>query len=80
MLDFAGGSKVYLPVLKTYLDEYGDTVLIHDGPFSRLLITVDYELTEYLYSSTVEINKSDQYKILHGWLGDGLLTSSGIVL
>ncbi|KAF7279572.1 hypothetical protein GWI33_007034 [Rhynchophorus ferrugineus] len=75
-LDFMKNQE-YLSVLKKYLDDYGDTVVIRIGPFSKLLITVDYEFSEFLYSSTVEINKSDQYKIMYDWIGKGLLTSAG---
>lgn len=77
MLDFAAGSKVYLKVIERYMKQYGDTIIVHDGCFSWLVVTIDYEFTEYLYSSTTHIDKSDQYNLFYGWLGDGLLTSTG---
>ncbi|XP_076269443.1 cytochrome P450 4d2-like [Rhynchophorus ferrugineus] len=76
-LDLVAGTKVYLKVLKRYLDSYGETVIIHDGPFSQLILTTDYEFCQHIYNSTVEINKADHYHYLDAWLGEGLLTSKG---
>lgn len=68
---------VFLDTLMGYLKTYGDTIIFHDGLFSWLLLTIDYELNEFLYSSSVHIEKSDQYEFFHEWLGQGLLTSTG---
>nr|ALD15912.1 cytochrome P450 [Dendroctonus armandi] len=77
LLDFLPGSIVFLDTLMGYLKTYGDTIIFHDGLFSWLLLTIDYELNEFLYSSSVHIEKSDQYEFFHEWLGQGLLTSTG---
>ncbi|ERL87063.1 hypothetical protein D910_04464 [Dendroctonus ponderosae] len=77
LLDFLPGSIVFLDNLMGYLKTYGDTILFHDGSFSWILLSIDYEFNEFLYSSSVHIEKSDQYQFFHGWFGQGLLTSSG---
>ncbi|KAH1013368.1 hypothetical protein HUJ04_002367 [Dendroctonus ponderosae] len=77
LLDFLPGSIVFLDNLMGYLKTYGDTILFHDGSFSWILLSIDYEFNEFLYSSSVHIAKSDQYQFFHGWFGQGLLTSSG---
>lgn len=50
---------------------------IYDGPLSSILIILDEKLIEYVLSSTKIIEKTDQYKYFHNWLGTGLLTSKG---
>nr|AEL88542.1 cytochrome P450 CYP4BD5v1 [Dendroctonus rhizophagus] len=77
MLDFMPGSTVLLDNLMGYLKTYGDTILVHDGSFSWVLLTIDYEFNEFLHTSTVHIEKSNLYNFFKGWLGQGLLTSFG---
>ncbi|KAH1013367.1 hypothetical protein HUJ04_002366 [Dendroctonus ponderosae] len=77
LLDFLPGSIVFLDNLMGYLKTYGDTILFHDGLFSWMLVSTDYEFNEFMHSSSVHIEKSNLYHFFHGWLGQGLLTSFG---
>ncbi|CAG9762333.1 unnamed protein product [Ceutorhynchus assimilis] len=77
MLDFVKGSTVFLDNLNSYLKTYGDTVILHNGSFSWIIVTVDYEFCELLLSSNTHIEKANQYTFFDGWLGQGLLTSTG---
>lgn len=71
------GTKAILPKLLEFIAKYGDTILVHDGPLSHFLVTVDYEFTELLLTSSKFIDKAWQYEYVRGWLGEGLLTSTG---
>ncbi|XP_066156623.1 cytochrome P450 4c3-like isoform X2 [Euwallacea fornicatus] len=76
-LDFIKGSTVFLDVVVNYLRKYGDTIVVHDSLFSWILLSVDYDFNEMIYNSSIHIEKSVQYDFLHGWLGQGLLTTTG---
>lgn len=65
-----------LPALWTMNQKYGKLLFINYGT-SPNIHSADYDFTEFILSSTQIINKSDEYKLLHPWLGLGLLTSGG---
>ncbi|XP_041972718.1 cytochrome P450 4d2-like [Aricia agestis] len=67
----------FLPLLRYFKDTYGDTCLIHlfHQPYA-LIYHPKY--AEELLSSVEYINKGRSYQHLHPWLGDGLLTSTGL--
>ncbi|KAF7279570.1 hypothetical protein GWI33_007032 [Rhynchophorus ferrugineus] len=77
-LDLIAGPKVFLKTISGWMDIFGETILVHDGPLSVLLMTMDYDLTQFIYNSSDHIDKGYQYTYLHGWLGNGLLTSTGL--
>ncbi|CAG9771772.1 unnamed protein product [Ceutorhynchus assimilis] len=76
-LDLIGGSTVTLDVIRRYLKSYGDIILIHPGPLDWAVISNDHDFNELLFSSSIHIEKSNQYGFMSNWLGQGLLTSSG---
>ncbi|XP_030749698.1 probable cytochrome P450 4d14 [Sitophilus oryzae] len=76
-IELLSGTQVYLGVVCKWLKNHGDTIVVHDGPLSWAVITIDYDFSELIYSSSVQIDKSCQYSFLSGWLGEGLLTSTG---
>ncbi|XP_072402574.1 cytochrome P450 4d2-like [Diabrotica undecimpunctata] len=67
----------YLDILMRYIRVYGKLFKIYDGPFSVALIATDEKFVEHILSSTEYIDKADQYDYLKGWLGEGLLVSTG---
>ncbi|CAH1183090.1 unnamed protein product [Phaedon cochleariae] len=75
--DFAGSTDKFLKTICSYLDTYGPITTLFDGPFSVVILTAEEKFIEYILSSTKMIDKSDQYNYFHGWLGTGLLTSTG---
>lgn len=60
-----------------YTKIYGGVVKFHGGPIEKALLVSDYKLLENVLSSTRILNKTDDYRFLHSWLGTGLLTSDG---
>ncbi|KAM7345241.1 cytochrome P450 4e2-like isoform 2-T2 [Cochliomyia hominivorax] len=54
-----------------------DNFVIWIGPYLNILISNVKDL-EFILSSNTLIQKSDAYDMLHPWLGEGLLTSTGI--
>ncbi|CAG9771773.1 unnamed protein product [Ceutorhynchus assimilis] len=76
-LDYIYGSTGVLRGLMDSLKQYGETIVVNPGSFDWAIITIDYDFNELLFSSAVHIQKPTQYDFLHGWLGQGLLTSYG---
>ncbi|KAI2474216.1 hypothetical protein C4B38_000284 [Diabrotica virgifera virgifera] len=60
-----------------FIQEYGKLFKVYDGPFSVVLVATDEKFVEHILSSTEYIDKAAQYDYLKGWLGDGLLVSTG---
>ncbi|KAJ3656432.1 hypothetical protein Zmor_015512 [Zophobas morio] len=60
---------------------YGDTVTLRFGPdicpVRKGLLTQDHSLIEFMLSNNNLIKKSENYKFLKKWLGNGLLVSDG---
>ncbi|KAJ8943365.1 hypothetical protein NQ318_002598 [Aromia moschata] len=78
-LDFIFSPKSkYFDTLRGYLKKYGDVVRVYDGALSVIIIISNYKLIEYILTSTKTIDKSKEYEYMHGWLGTGLLTSTGM--
>ncbi|RZC32091.1 cytochrome P450 CYP4BN11, partial [Asbolus verrucosus] len=73
-LDFTS-AKGHLDVLVDYIKNYGDTVRIKTGPKRQLLLTCDYNLLEFVLTSSKILKKSVDYRNLFRWLGTGLLTA-----
>ncbi|KAI2474175.1 hypothetical protein C4B38_000250, partial [Diabrotica virgifera virgifera] len=67
----------YLDVFLGFIRDYGKLVKVYDGPFSMAMIATDEKFVEHILSSTKYIDKADQYDYMKGWLGEGLLTSTG---
>ncbi|CAG9827255.1 unnamed protein product [Diabrotica balteata] len=67
----------YLDVFLGFIRDYGKLVKVYDGPFSMALVATDEKFVEHVLSSTKYIDKADQYDYLKGWLGEGLLVSTG---
>ncbi|CAH1966516.1 unnamed protein product [Acanthoscelides obtectus] len=55
-------------------DKYGKSVYLW-GPTGRMFISADYDFIEFALSTSLILNKSDEYSFLQRWLGFGLLTS-----
>nr|WKR34929.1 cytochrome P450 CYP4NQ24 [Monolepta hieroglyphica] len=67
----------YLDKLNHYLQTYGRIIKFHDGPLRLVAVVTDAKFFEHILSSTTFIDKADHYDYLHGWLGEGLLVSTG---
>lgn len=50
------------------------------GPYPPLLLITDCDFLKYLLNSAQLIDKADDYRFLHRWLGTGLLTGTGTEL
>lgn len=67
----------WLDVFAKYLKTYGNIVRVYDGPFSSFVLVADPKFMEFVLSSTKYIDKTYQYEYLRGWLGYGLIVSTG---
>nr|XP_015835227.1 PREDICTED: uncharacterized protein LOC660088 [Tribolium castaneum] len=76
ILEFTS-TTVVLDIMMKYMKIYGGVVKFHGGPIDKTLLVSDYNFLENVLSSTKILNKTDDYKFLHSWLGTGLLTSAG---
>lgn len=56
-------------------EDYGPSFATFIGFIPQLVIS-DVRLVEFLLSSQVALDKSQEYRYFHNWLGTGLLTSS----
>jgi hypothetical protein len=70
-------STAFIDVMLKYVKKYGGVLLLHGGPIRKTLLISDYKFLEHVLSSTKILNKSDDYRFFHPWLGTGLLTSDG---
>jgi cytochrome P450 family 4 len=66
-----------LDTFSKYIKDYGELVKIQIGPRHTFLLIADYNLLEYILSSSKLLTKSDDYRYVKPWLGTGLLTSEG---
>ncbi|KAJ3616130.1 hypothetical protein MTP99_004897 [Tenebrio molitor] len=76
VLDFSS-TTTFIDVMLKYVKKYGGVLLLHGGPIRKTLLISDYKFLEHVLSSTKILNKSDDYRFFHPWLGTGLLTSDG---
>lgn len=67
-----------LPKLLEYFNEYKGSFLVKFGPVRHIVFVTDPKTVEFILSSTKYIDKSLEYKFLSNWLGQGILTSTGI--
>ncbi|KAJ3659328.1 hypothetical protein Zmor_011019 [Zophobas morio] len=58
-------AKLYYPIYTVTILNYISPIMLHPDDFELIL------------SNPKHIEKSDVYNVLHGWLGTGLLTSTG---
>lgn len=63
---------------QNHLKKYGSIFKVNVG-FETFLVSANPKLSEFIMSSTKIITKANDYKYLHNWLGDGLLTSTGVL-
>nr|WCC58128.1 cytochrome P450 [Pharsalia antennata] len=73
VMDF-GKTTDTLKVLSSYLKQCGGFCSI-DLIVKKKIVISDLKLLEFLLTSTKILDKASEYKFLHRWLGDGLLTA-----
>lgn len=66
-------------VLTEYCRKYGGMFQLKFGPFFKFIVLSSPENVEPLLTSSKHLDKSNDYKFSYSWLGNGLLTSGGLV-
>lgn len=66
-----------LQTVERYRDTYKGLTKAGIGPDKLIVMAFDYDFLELILSSMKTIDKSPDYKPLHRWLSNGLLTSTG---
>ncbi|CAH1962017.1 unnamed protein product [Acanthoscelides obtectus] len=59
--------------------QLGTKLILVNFGLSTNIVCMDYDFTEFLLTTQDILNKGDDYKFLHQWIGTGLLTSDGKV-
>ncbi|CAH1962016.1 unnamed protein product [Acanthoscelides obtectus] len=57
--------------------QLGTKLILVNFGLSTNIVCMDYDFTEFLLTTQDILNKGDDYKFLHQWIGTGLLTSDG---
>lgn len=60
-------------------NKYNPRYVIYTG-FQVRVVHSHPDHLQYLLNSNVHINKSDNFEVLKGWIGEGIATSRGNVL
>ncbi|KAF2900474.1 hypothetical protein ILUMI_05709 [Ignelater luminosus] len=72
-----GTTMDLLPITLENKKKYGSIFKVYLGFAPPTLIITDPKFLEFVMGSTRILDKSEDYRFLHSWLGRGLLTSGG---
>ncbi|CAG9834406.1 unnamed protein product [Diabrotica balteata] len=67
----------YFSKLQEFINQYGPMFRVQVGPKLVAVICTDVKFAEFILTSSKTTEKSLVYGFLHGWLGTGLVTSTG---
>lgn len=76
ILQLKGGVRQFYQLMKDSHKRYGNLFRIWFGPYPMVYLSGSEEVKPLL-SSSIHIEKSDEYSQLNSWLGTGLLTGGG---
>nr|CAH7748482.1 unnamed protein product [Callosobruchus chinensis] len=70
-------SKTILTDVLRLRKQLGEKLFIVNFGMSTNIVCMDYDFSEFILTTQDILNKGDDYKFLHQWIGTGLLTSDG---
>ncbi|VEN40924.1 unnamed protein product [Callosobruchus maculatus] len=76
IFEFKDSTTILTDVLRIR-KQLGEKLFILNFGLSTNIVCMDYDFSEFVLTTQDILNKGDDYKFLHQWIGTGLLTSDG---